>query len=121
MRDLDATNQAWGNLTLSDTTDLVRILDKLQANESREAKDLLEEFIARRGYDENAGDWCENCRALIEGGTPFSRYCDTCADACACRYCDCKNTDEYTNGETDTRGICAKCFNDCNDTIGGND
>lgn len=26
------------------------------------------------------GDECENCDALIEGGTPFTRYCDDCTD-----------------------------------------
>lgn len=35
-------------------------------------------------------DTCQACHALIEGGNPFSKYCDTCLDACDCG--DCSDT-----------------------------
>lgn len=30
---------------------------------------------------------CETCAGLIEGGTPFSRYCDKHLDAATCQFC----------------------------------
>jgi hypothetical protein len=81
MSEYDQLNADWGNLDLRDTQDLNEILDVLESGDTKRAMDLLDDFIARRGYDENAGDWCERCRALIDGGNPFSRYCDACIDS----------------------------------------
>lgn len=85
MSNYDQLNKDWGNLDLRDTQDLLKILDVLESGATignrvavHRAKDLLDEFIARRGYDENAGDWCVKCRALIEGSNPFSTHCDAC-------------------------------------------
>lgn len=30
--------------------------------------------------ENETGEVCETCQSLIEGGTPFSRYCDKCLD-----------------------------------------
>lgn len=78
MTDYDQMNADWGNLDLRDTQDLNEILDTLEDREYDKARLLLDDFIARRGYDENIGDWCVKCRALIEGSNPFSTHCDSC-------------------------------------------
>jgi len=78
--EFDQMNADWGNLDLRDTQDLNEVLDILEGGDYERAKILLDDFIARRGYDENAGDWCERCRALIEGGNLFSRRCDNCLE-----------------------------------------
>lgn len=54
---LDKLNK--NNLTLTDTRDLIEVLDTLENNGISRAKGLLEDFIARRGYDENALDHLE--------------------------------------------------------------
>lgn len=58
---LDQLNADQGNLDLEDTRDLINILDLLDSNRIMEAKELLDEFIVRRGYDETAAD-------LLNGG-----------------------------------------------------
>lgn len=55
-QELDLLNKDWGNLDLQDTHDLIQVLDVLDANDITRAKLLLDDFIARRGYDENADD-----------------------------------------------------------------
>lgn len=59
MNELDLLNKDWGNLDLQDTRDLIQVLDVLDANDITRAKLLLDDFIARRGYDENANDHLE--------------------------------------------------------------
>lgn len=54
---LDKLNER--NLSLTDTHDLIQVLDVLDANDISRAKLLLDDFIARRGYDENATDHLE--------------------------------------------------------------
>lgn len=54
---LDKLNKR--NMSLDDTRDLIQVLDALDANEISRAVLLLDDFIARRGYDENAKDHLE--------------------------------------------------------------
>lgn len=44
---------------------------------------------------------CESCGGLIEGSTPFSKYCDACIHTC--RVCDA----QFIN--TDYKHECPKC------------
>lgn len=57
MKLLDKLNER--NLSLTDTHDLIQVLEVLDANDISRAKLLLDDFIARRGYDENATDHLE--------------------------------------------------------------
>lgn len=59
MNELDQLNADSGNLDLTDTNDLIEILDALDDNDIERAKALLDEFIVRRGYDENILDHAE--------------------------------------------------------------
>ena len=59
MNELDLLNKDWGNLDLQDIHDLIQVLDVLDANDITRAKLLLDDFITRRGYDENANDHLE--------------------------------------------------------------